>query len=169
MRVRPKSGTMSAASRLARKNGLVVSHRERMRAKDWVVGFLHTINDSLSAHELFMASEAFGMGFRYNLIQVACTNLDQQNFIHSIDEFGTGESGQPAARYMLSAQVHANPDPAIYRREFEPAPYTSDVKRAIKLYERTGDGGIDVVAHQRERRALIAAAYTAQEKRRNED
>lgn len=158
-----KNQPVSQAKRYTRANAYMMSRPNRMRAKDWVVAILRdVINGPANPHEIHGIATAMGAGLRYNLIQGACTNLDQQGHCYSLPDYGPGEGGCDSARLILAAEhILEVPDPKVYRREVKPPPYPIEMKQAVRHYHRTGHGDDRVVATFERRRLAIHAAFEA--------
>mgnify|MGYP003580193571 FL=1 len=138
-----------------------------MRGKVRVVAVLREINDTANPHEIWGLANAMGAGLRYNIIQGACTTLDQQGHIFSIPDYGPGEAGCDSARLVLAAEfIEAVPDPKVYRRVVKPAPFPIEAKQALRDYIRTGRGDQAVVELAARRNASIAAAFAAMARKR---
>lgn len=164
---REKNRPVSEAKRRSRANGLVVSEGSRRSGKDWVVNILRDVlNGPANPQEIHAVASAMGAGLRYNLIQNACTNLDQQGHCYSLPDYGEGEGGCDSARLILAAEhILDVPDPKVYRREIKPAPYPIEVKQAVRHHHRSGQGADHAVETSERRREAIAAAIEATKKR----
>lgn len=164
---REKNRPVSEAKRRSRANGLVVSEGSRRSGKDWVVTILRDVlNGPANPQEIHAVASAMGAGLRYNVIQGACTVLDQQAQCYSLDDYGVGEGGCDSARLVLAAEHTLDvPNPKVYRRVIDPAPYPKELKQALREHSSTGQGTPVTLAASEQRRLAIIAAFDAIKKR----